>query len=186
MAGICSLAIVQIPLQRLVQRPDLAPESGSGTVTPQFLVQTPAIDFAAMMSPDGRYFAYISFETGLPEIYVRPFPRASEGKWQVSSDGGTSPVWARSGRELFYLNRAGMLMSVAVQPGLTTFRAGTPTKLLGTKYVIPGTFGLYAVSPDGSRFLMLKETEAAEPDVAPASMVAVLNWFEELKHVQPR
>ena len=71
-------------------------------------------DYDVMISPDGHYFAYQSDESGRPEIYVRPFPRASEGRWQVSIDGGTGAIWARSGRELFYLNRERALMSVAV------------------------------------------------------------------------
>jgi hypothetical protein len=112
---------------------------------------------------------------------VRPFPGASEGLWQVSINGGTSPRWDPSGKELFYLSRENALMSVAVQPGMTTFTAGTPTKLLEAKYAAPGEFGGYDVSPDGKRFLMMKETDVLESTAAPASMIVVLNWFEELR-----
>src|SRR5262249_11909119 len=108
-----------------------------------------------------------------------PFPRANNARWQISIDGGSAPVWARSGRELFYLNNANELMSVPVQPSATTFRAGAPSKLLEAKYAVPGQFGIYDVSPDGNRFLMFKES--VRPDGMRASMIVVLNWFEELK-----
>jgi Tol biopolymer transport system component len=173
--------IVLFPLAGLMQRPGVASASGTNSSTLRVLVQTPATDYGAAISPDGRFFAYISHESGRPEIYVRPFPRASEGRWQVSMNGGTGPLWARSGNEIFYLSRENALMSVAVQPGMTTLSAGTPTKLLEAKYASPGEFGSYDVSSDGRRFLMMKETDVFESTAAPADMIVVLNWFEEIK-----
>ncbi len=70
------------------------------------------------MSPDGRWLAYASNESGQYEVYVRPFPNTNDGKWLVSTDGGEEPVWAHSGRELFYKG-GGNLMSVEVLPGPT-------------------------------------------------------------------
>jgi serine/threonine-protein kinase len=174
--------IFLLPFAALIQRSGVASAPGMNYLSiAQALVQSPSIDHGAVASPDGRFFAYLSKESGRPEIYVRPFPGASEGRWQVSINGGTAPRWAPSGRELFYLSSANTLMSVAVQPAMTTFSAGTPTKLLEAKYAAPGEYGIYDVSPDGKRFLMMKETEPTEPDATPATMIVVLNWFEELK-----
>jgi len=109
------------------------------------------------------------------------------GRWQVSTAGGTRPVWAPSGRELFYLDRNNLLTVVPVQM-TTTFSAGNPTKILDTRYYAGSTpVGLdlrgYDISPDGQRFLMIKENAPTEQTstTTPASMVVVINWFEELK-----
>ena len=90
-------------------------------------------DAAGEISPDGRWLAYHSNESGRNEVYVRPFPNVDGGRWQISTGGGTRPLWARSGRELFYLDDNGLLTSVAVQttPG---FNAANPTRVLNTRY----------------------------------------------------
>jgi len=174
--------IFLFPFAALVQRSGVSSAPGMNySSIAQALVQSPRTDHGAVISPDGRFFAYLSHESGRPEIWVRPFPRASEGRWQVSINGGTAPKWDPSGRELFYLSSANTLMSVAVQPSETTFRAGTPTKLLEAKYAAPGEYGIYDVSPDSRRFLMMKETDVFESTAAPADMIVVLNWFEDLE-----
>ena len=110
-------------------------------------------------SPDGRWLAYISNESGRFEIYVQPYPGPG-GKWQISTDGGTEPVWNPNGRELFY--RSGdkmMAVDIATQP---SFVAGKPRMLFEGPYVpTPLTIPNYDVSPDGQRFLMLKPSEQA-------------------------
>ena len=75
-------------------------------------------EFEAALSPDGRWMAYVSTETGRQEVFVRPFPEVEAGKWQVSTAGGTSPVWAHSGQELFFVNGDREVMSQAVLPGV--------------------------------------------------------------------
>ena len=131
-------------------------------------------------SPDGHWIAYDSAESGRAEIYVRPYPGPG-GKWQISTDGGTEPVWNPKGRELFY--RAGNKMiavEVTTQPA---FSAGKPTVLFEGAYApTPRSFPNYDVSPDGQRFLMLKASEQAQ---APTQINVVLNWFEELKRRVP-
>ena len=99
----------------------------------QPLVQSPLIDRNGVISPDGRWLAYESNDSGQLQIFVRPFPDVNKGKTQVSTVGGTQPLWARNGQELFYLAPDGALMSVPVERG-TTWRAGTPTKLFDAAY----------------------------------------------------
>src|SRR5205814_5526031 len=105
-------------------------------------------------SPNGRYLAYQSDESGRNEIYVRPFPRVDNGRWQVSTAGGTRPVWARSGRELFYLDASNVLTAVPVGTSEPTISIGTPAKVFDAKYAEPNPSRHYDVSADGQRFLM--------------------------------
>ena len=132
-------------------------------------------------SPDGRWLAYMSDESGRYEIYVQSYPGPG-GKWQISTEGGTEPVWNPNGRELFY--RSGdkmMAVEIATRPG---FAVGTPRMLFEGRYEAP-PFPIvnYDVSLDGQRFLMLKPSEEAAS--APTQINVVLNWFEELKQKVP-
>ncbi len=135
-------------------------------------------------SPDGRYIAYQSTE-GRTEVYVRPFPEVDSGRWQISTAGGTRPVWSRNGRELFYLDASNTLIAVPVDTSGSTFSAGKPAKVLDAKYPTPFPPRQYEVSPDGQRFLMLKDSAQSDPGTTPASMVVVEHWFEELKQRVP-
>jgi serine/threonine protein kinase/Tol biopolymer transport system component len=136
----------------------------------------------ADFSPDGRYIAYQSEESGRTEIYVRPFPQVNNGRWQVSTAGGTRPVWAKSGRELFYLDASNALTVVPVSTSGPTISFGSPTKLFDTQYAEPNPSRHYDVSADGQRFLMLKPSAAGGgPNAAPLSMILVDHWFEELR-----
>ena len=93
------------------------------------LVQTPATERNGTISPDGRWLAYEASDSGQLEIHVRPFPEVKTGHWKVSTAGGTRPLWARNGQELFYLGPDGALMRVGVERG-ATWAATAPTKLL--------------------------------------------------------
>ena len=118
------------------------------------------------------------------EIYVRPFPDVSSGRWQVSTRGGTRVRWARNGQELFYVAPPGALMSVRVTRGVT-WTAGGPVKLFEGPYYYgapPNLGPAYDVSPDGRRFLMIKGAGEAP---AATSLVVVQNWTEELKRLVP-
>jgi serine/threonine-protein kinase len=147
-------------------------------VTP--LVQTPFSERNGEVSPDGRWLAYEADNSGRFEIYVRPFPGATGDLWPVSTDGGTRPLWARNGQELFYLSQTGALMRVGVTGG-ASWEASAPSKLFERRFDNAAFhYGrTYDVSLDGQRFLMIKG--AGDPNGTPASMVVVLNWFEELK-----
>jgi serine/threonine-protein kinase len=158
---------------------------GRSTVTP--LVQTPFSERNGEVSPDGQWLAYEANDSGRYEVYVRPFPDVTKGRWAVSTDGGTRPSWARSGQELFYLAPTGALMRVGVGRG-PMWTATEPTKLFDGRYGPPEfhTGRTYEVSPDGRRFLMIKEGALGAPNATPVSMVVVLNWPEELKRLVPR
>jgi Tol biopolymer transport system component/predicted Ser/Thr protein kinase len=146
----------------------------------QPFLRTPFNEAAPRFSPDGRWLAYISDESGGDEIYVQPYPGPG-GKWQISTDGGTEPLWNPNGRELFY--RSGdkmMAVNIATQPSLG---AGKPRVLFEGQYQpSPATIPNYDVSADGQRFLMLKPVEQAQ---SPDQINVVLNWFEELKRRVP-
>jgi hypothetical protein len=140
------------------------------------------------VSPDGRWLAYQSNESGQYQIYVRPYPDANSGKWQVSTMGGARPLWARSGQELFYAAPDdGALMRVAVERG-QAWRTGTPAKLFDNTYawvITANFFGRsYDISADGRRFLAIKPA-AVDPANAPSNLIVVQNWFEELKRLAP-
>jgi hypothetical protein len=146
-------------------------------------VSSPSAEYAANISPDGRYFAYQSAESGGRfAVYVRPYPDVSTGRWQISTEGGRAPVWAQTGRELFYLDESNTLMAVPVQTSGPQFSSGRPAKVFDTKY--SGNFYSYDVTPDGLRFLMMKESSAGDRS-HPPNMVVVLNWFEELRRRVP-
>jgi Tol biopolymer transport system component len=124
-------------------------------------------------SPDGKWVAYQSNESGRNEIYVSPFPGPG-GKFQVSSDGGTQPRWNRNGRELFF--RSGAKMMAADTELTPTFRAGTP------KMLFEKVSSDYDVHPDGKRFLMLKPAATTDDN---SELHIILNWFEDLRKKVP-
>jgi len=156
-----------------------------GTPRVEPLLQTPFDERNAAIAPDGRWMAYESSDSGLSQVYVRPFPNVADAQHQISTAGGRTPVWAPNGRELFFANGSSM-MSATVQ--LTpTFSAGNPTKLFdGPPLVldgrfIGGTLPTFDISRDGQRFLMIRENAVSSEGNTPASMIVVQNWFEELK-----
>ena len=133
----------------------------------------------AALARGGRYLAYESNESGRSEIYVRPYPNVQAGRWQFSRGGGTQPLWARNGRELFYVDSQGQLMAVPVQTESALEFGNAEIILDGT--TVGGRIGrTYDVSPDGERFLMI--TEAGASDV---ELILVQNWGEELKRLVP-
>ncbi len=145
-------------------------------------LQTPFNEAVPRISPDGLWLAYLSDESGRYEVYVRAFPGPG-GKWQISTDGGAEPLWARDGRELFYrVGEKVMAVDITTQP---TFQAGTPRVLFEGDYAthpIPPETN-FDISPDGQRFLMFQPTE--QEGAALSQIHVVLNWFEELKRRVP-
>ncbi len=142
------------------------------------------------ISPGGRWMAYTSNESGKNQVYVRPYPEVESGRWQVSTSGGDSPLWSEDGRELFFRN-GGAVMAVPVKTD-PAFSPGKPKTLFQGTYV-GSVLGYddwdqstWDISPDGKRFLMMKETGLAASGVVRARKInIVLNWFEELKRRVP-
>jgi serine/threonine-protein kinase len=150
-----------------------------GEEEPKPFIVSPAEEHSAVFSPDGRWMAYIANESGRPQIYVSPYPEP-DVKWLVSGeDGGGEPLWSPDGKELFY--RIGdKVMAIPVQTR-PTFKASTPKVLFEGSYLSSSAtigYQYYDISPDGQRFLMIKEEGEARIHV-------VLNWFEELKRLVP-
>jgi serine/threonine protein kinase/Tol biopolymer transport system component len=141
-------------------------------------LKTPFEEGGATLSPDGRWIAYASDESGRSEVFVQPYPGPG-GKWQVSTEGGVEPTWARSSRELFYRNGDKMWVAeVKTQP---SFSASQPRVLFQGRYDTSPWYANYDVTPDGQRFLMV---QPAEP-TSQSQLNIVLNWFEELKRLVP-
>ena len=155
----------------------LKPKAGGEGYEPTPYLRTAADERIPVFSPDGRYVAYVSSESGRSEIYVRPFPEGG-GKWQVSINGGTQPRWRRDGKELFYVEED-QLMAVSVSTA-QGFSPGTP-KLLFRDRWLRSDFPkqMYDVSADGQRFVLREAVEGAS-DKPPAIRV-VMNWYEEFR-----
>ena len=150
-----------------------------GERNPEPFLVTPFSETGAVFSPDGHWVAYRSNESGREEIYVQPYPPTG-GKWQISAEGGEEAVWASSGRELFYRNGDKMMaVDITTEP---TFTHGTSQLLFERQFVRYGPDAIYDVTPDGQRFLMIKE---GEQQLRVTQINVVLNWFEELKRLVP-
>jgi dipeptidyl aminopeptidase/acylaminoacyl peptidase len=141
---------------------------------PRVVANTPANELLAQFSPDGRWVAYQTNESGRFEVVVKPFPDGS-GKWQVSTTGGVAPRWRADGRELYFLARDAAMMAVPVTAAGTSFEAGAPVTLFPTRIVNGGTVtqnrAQYAVARDG-RFLI--NQPVGDPAAAPITLI--LNW----------
>ena len=133
------------------------------------------------LSPDGRWLAYISTETGRPLTYVKPFPNIDDDPWRVSPDVGLNPVWSPDGRELFYRSQRNLMVAqIDTEP---TFSSRTPESLFGASgYFLPGGGRDFDLAPDGDRFIFLQAGVTAETgDDEPFNgLIFVENWFQEL------
>ncbi len=142
------------------------------------MVSTPFHEYGAALSPDGRWLAYQSNESGRPEIYVRDLSE-SGGRWQISTAGGEEPRWSPDARELYFRNND-LFMSVAIQ-ARPAFQAATPKNLFGGIYNLRSNTSVsYDVNPKGDRFLMIRP---AGDITAQAQVRVVLNWFDELRRL---
>lgn len=139
---------------------------------PRAILQTAFNEYQGVLSPDGRFLAYVSEETGVPQVYVQSFPNG-EQRTQVSSQGGTEPRWRQDGFELFFL-RADRMMMAATVTLAPTFKAEEPKPLFQTRVpVLANPFRWhYDVSPDGERFLV----NTAPAFVPPPAIHVVLDW----------
>ena len=157
---------------------------GTRRVTP--LLQTPFDELRGVISPDGHWLAYETNSSGQFEIWVRPFPNTGSAQYQVSRSGGTRPVWAHSGKELFFFGADGTLMRAPVDATTTMWNNKDPTKLLEPRYYTGNgnPNRSYDVSSDDQRFLMIKSA-SADPTTVPPSIIVVQHFNEVLKRLVP-
>ncbi|HKE91605.1 MAG TPA: protein kinase [Gemmatimonadales bacterium] len=142
------------------------------------LVTSPADEWEPKLSPDGRWLAYVSDESGREEVYVRPFPNASGGKWQVSVGGGAEPVWSPTGRELFYRGTSEFIVVQVAVTATATFQVRGQQPLFPAAPFVKGDHHAhYAVSRDGQQFVMIHRIEAA----GGTPLIWVHNWSADLK-----
>jgi len=151
---------------------------------PEPFLRTPANELLPQFSPDGRWIAYRSEEAGSSEIYVRPFPAASEGKWQISTGGGLYACWSNNGRELFYETADLRIMVVDYTVDSTSFMPGEPRLWSDTHLFYTGTSNL-DLAPDGKRFIVLALPETASAEKGSVRVTMLLNFFDELKRKIP-
>ncbi len=143
------------------------------------LLTGPGDRINGQVSPDGKWMAYMSNETGNWEVYVTSYPNL-QGKFQISAGGGGDPHWRRDGEEIFYVNRKNTLFAVPASAG-ETFEIGTPVRLFTTRGREPISstdFYTYDVTADGQRFLVNRIAKPSNP--SPAHVV--LDWTADLKN----
>jgi eukaryotic-like serine/threonine-protein kinase len=147
---------------------------------PRPLLVGPFVEYGAALSPNGKWLAYTSNESGQEEIYVRPFPNVSDGRWQISTRGGVAARWAHSGRELFFESRTSELM-VAPVTNDAAFAAGEPQRLfeMGGAFLSSVSVPYYDTTPDDKRFVMVRFV-AVNRAAGAGQLVVVDNWKQEL------
>jgi eukaryotic-like serine/threonine-protein kinase len=139
------------------------------------VVNTPAFEGGAQFSPNSHWMAYASDESGQMQVYVRPFP-GPDRRWQVSTEGGTQPLWSRNGKEIFY--RVGNKMMVVDVSAGVELTLSPPRQLFEQRYVFQNvSLANYDISPDGQQFVMVKD------EAGSGRLSVVLNWTEELKRL---
>jgi serine/threonine-protein kinase len=161
---------------------DIFVMTAGAQAAPRPLIRTQSVDAQPIISPDGKWLAYQSNESGTSEVYVRPFPDVDRGRWPVSTESGFEARWSKDGRELFYLSGGGplprLIWSVAIAPG-SEFSAGPPrllAKLSGTTSVA------YDVAPDGRFLFHVPASGNPAATRLPFSEIVVIeHWFDELR-----
>jgi serine/threonine-protein kinase len=143
-------------------------------------LNSPFVEVWPEFSPDGKWLAYMSNESGRFEVYVRPFPGPG-GKWQISTEGGAFPTWSRASRELFF-GQDGKIIAVSYSADDASFHAEKPQPLSEGRYRPLGPFRAFDLHPDGKRFAILKPPDS-QSDVRHDKVVFVFNFFDELRRV---
>jgi eukaryotic-like serine/threonine-protein kinase len=155
-----------------------APPNGAEFPPPVPFPEKSFEDRDGTFSPDGRWIAYSSMQTGRREVFVQTMPNsAAPGKWQISNSGGSQPAWRGDGKELFFLSAEGKMMSVPVESAATSFQPGVPKTLFQTRLDFDAFSRAYDVSADGKRFLLANPV--AESSGVPITVI--LNWPALLK-----
>ncbi|MBA4072348.1 MAG: hypothetical protein C0497_11010 [Gemmatimonas sp.] len=166
-------------------RGDIASVRTDGDTARMQLVADPVTQTGPTLSPDGRWLAYASDESGMFQVYVRPFPDTKVAKRQVSIGSGFAPRWSRSGREIFYVDGNADAWVADVAPG-SVFAVGTPRRLFSVEAYGPLNQHFFDVSPDERRFLFSRAAAGAERGERGDELIVVQNFFAELKAKVPR
>jgi serine/threonine-protein kinase len=153
-----------------------APASGDGAPVP--VAASPYTELHPALSPDGRWLAYTSNESGINEVYVRAFPDARGGRWQVSNGGGSEPRWSRNGRELFYLDGDTRLNVVQVRTVPTFAASGSTSLFNASNFVVAGFHQSYDVTPDGRSFVFVSPRRAGARGAA--QLVWADHWLKDV------
>jgi Tol biopolymer transport system component len=160
---------------------DLVGIRTNGDTTPVPMVASPFTELNPAISPDSRWLAYVSNESGQNEVFVRPFPNTDDGRWQVSTGGGYQPRWAPDGTALYFIEPSSarlMTVSVTTRP---TFAAGQARALFNTSgFTIDGFHTSFELTPDGRQFVFTAPRQATAT-IAPPQLVRVDHWFRELE-----
>ena len=160
----------------------------TGTKRLGALFQAPGVERNPSLTPDGRFLAYDSDESGRTEVYVRPFPNVGSRKWQVSTDGGSAPVWTKDGREIVYVDGQNRMTTVTARSaGGHELELTKPAPLFqarATALVVPERS--WDVTADGERFLMRTSDLDVKEAAIPVELILIQNWSEELKRLVPQ
>jgi hypothetical protein len=173
--------VSQIDTNVMVLPMDGSEEAGWKAGPPASFLSTPLPEGEPMFSPDGRWVAYSSLESGSRQVFVRPFPGPGE-RWQVSTAGGRAPRWSRARSELLFLGADGIIMTVTYSASANTFRSDRPRPWMDTRTVRPGLIDYFDIHPDGQR-VAAPPIEA--PEDRPDTLACVFNFFEELRRAAP-
>jgi serine/threonine-protein kinase len=166
--------IVRTPNSESGQGDILAVKPGDTTLVP--LVVSPAREGHEALSADGKWLAYASAESGVLEVYVRPFPNAASARWQISAAGGSEPVWSHSGRALYYRNGKNDLIVAEIRT-TPTFQVGAQRVMFSLlPFAPPGAVPSFEVTADDSKFLFMRQATNSQAN----EMIVTENWFPEL------
>jgi eukaryotic-like serine/threonine-protein kinase len=157
---------------------DILAAHPAGGDTPVPVAVSPFTELEPALSPDGRWLAYASNESGVNEVYVRPFPDAQGGRWQISNGGGSEPRWSHDGHELFYLDGDSRMNAAQVRSGAAFTTAGHTTLFDASRFVIAGFHQSYDVTPDGRSFIFIAPRQAGSQNVP--QIVWADDWFSDV------
>jgi Tol biopolymer transport system component len=156
---------------------------------PELFLRTPSVEREPAFSPDDRWIAYMSNESGRYEVYVRPFPgeaSSGSGKWQISAGGGFHPIWSRDGRELFYQSLDNRIMVSTYTARADSFAADKSRLWSDTQIFDPNLIAwMLDLAPDGKRFAVILRPDSTGEQKGSVHVTVLLNFFDELRRRLP-